>query len=117
MLTLQDIEAAARVVYQQFQATPQYRWALSSQRLGTDCWMKHENHTPVGAFKIRGGLTYFEALKLRGELPKEVISATRGNHGQSAAGQRVRTTWLAPSLCHWATRLRKTPPYARWASL
>ena len=83
MLTLQDIEAAARVVYQQFQATPQYRWALSSQRLGTDCWIKHENHTPVGAFKIRGGLTYFEALKSRGELPKEVISATRGNHGQS----------------------------------
>ena len=83
MLTLQDIEAAACVVYQQFQATPQYRWALSSKRLGTDCWMKHENHTPVGAFKIRGGLTYFDALKSRGELPKEVISATRGNHGQS----------------------------------
>ena len=83
MLTLQDIEAAARVVYQQFQATPQYRWALSSQRLGTDCWIKHENHTPVGAFKIRGGLTYFDALKSHGELPKEVISATRGNHGQS----------------------------------
>ena len=56
---------------------------MSSQRLGTDCWIKHENHTPVGAFKIRGGLTYFEALKSRGELPKEVISATRGNHGQS----------------------------------
>lgn len=83
MLTLKDIEAAARVVYQQFQATPQYRWALSSERLGTDCWIKHENHTPVGAFKIRGGLTYFEALKSRGALPKEVISATRGNHGQS----------------------------------
>lgn len=83
MLTLQEIEAAARVVYQQFQATPQYRWALSSERLGTDCWIKHENHTPVGAFKIRGGLTYFEALKSRGALPKEVVSATRGNHGQS----------------------------------
>ena len=83
MLTLQDIEAAARLVYQQFQATPQYRWALSSERLGTDCWIKHENHTPVGAFKIRGGLTYFEALKTRGELPQEVVSATRGNHGQS----------------------------------
>lgn len=83
MLTLKDIEAAARVVYQQFQATPQYRWALSSKRLGTDCWMKHENHTPVGAFKIRGGLTYFDALKSRGSLPQEVVSATRGNHGQS----------------------------------
>jgi threonine dehydratase len=83
MLTLKDIEAASRVVYQQFQATPQYRWALSSKRLGTDCWMKHENHTPVGAFKIRGGLTYFDALESRGSLPQEVISATRGNHGQS----------------------------------
>jgi threonine dehydratase len=80
---LKDIEAAARVVYREFQATPQYRWGLSSQRLGTDCWIKHENHTPVGAFKIRGGLTYFDALKKRGTLPLEVISATRGNHGQS----------------------------------
>lgn len=53
MLTLRDIEAADRVVYQQFQATPQYRWALSSQRLGPDCWMKHENHTSVGAFNTR----------------------------------------------------------------
>jgi threonine dehydratase len=81
--SLQDIERAARVVYREFQATPQYRWGLSSQRLGTDCWIKHENHTPVGAFKIRGGLTYFDALEKRGELPREVISATRGNHGQS----------------------------------
>jgi threonine dehydratase len=80
---LQDIEAAARVVYREFAATPQYRWATLSARLGTDCWVKHENHTPVGAFKIRGGLTYFDRLKARGELPREVISATRGNHGQS----------------------------------
>ena len=81
--TLQDIEAAAQVVYREFQATPQYRWALLSQRLGTDCWVKHENHTPVGAFKIRGGLTYFDALHRQGKLPQAVISATRGNHGQS----------------------------------
>jgi threonine dehydratase len=81
--SLREIEDAARVVYREFQATPQYRWGLSSQRLGTDCWIKHENHTPVGAFKLRGGLTYFEALKQRDEMPKEVISATRGNHGQS----------------------------------
>ena len=81
--TLADIEAAAQVVYRDFAATPQYRWALLSERLGTDCWLKHENHTPVGAFKIRGGLTYFDQLALRGALPTEVISATRGNHGQS----------------------------------
>ena len=83
MLTLHEIEAAAQVVYREFQATPQYRWAMSSQRLGTDCWIKHENHTPVGAFKLRGGLTYFDALQSSGTLPAEVVSATRGNHGQS----------------------------------
>ena len=81
--TLAEIEAAAGIVYREFAATPQYRWATLSQRVGADCWVKHENHTPVGAFKIRGGLTYFNALRQRGELPREVISATRGNHGQS----------------------------------
>ena len=81
--TLHDIEAAAQVVYREFAPTPQYHWATLSARLGTDCWVKHENHTPAGAFKIRGGLTYFDQLRARGELPREVISATRGNHGQS----------------------------------
>jgi threonine dehydratase len=81
--TLHDIEAAAQVVYREFGPTPQYRWATLSARLGADCWVKHENHTPAGAFKIRGGLTYFDQLKAHGELPREVISATRGNHGQS----------------------------------
>jgi threonine dehydratase len=83
--SLADIEAAAQVVYREFAPTPQYRWATLSQRLGTDCWVKHENHTPVGAFKIRGGLTYFDQLRQRGEMPREVMSATRGNHGQSIA--------------------------------
>jgi threonine dehydratase len=90
MFSLEQIEAAAQVVYQDFQATPQYRWGLLSERLGTDCWIKHENHTPVGAFKIRGGLTYFDALKNANALPKEVMSATRGNHGQSI-GWAART--------------------------
>jgi len=81
--TLADIEAAAEVVYRDFAPTPQYRWGLLSERLGADCWLKHENHTPVGAFKIRGGLTYFDQLARRGQLPREAVSATRGNHGQS----------------------------------
>ncbi len=98
--TLADIEAAAQVVYREFQATPQYRWALLGQRLGTECWVKHENHTPVGAFKIRGGLTYFDQLLQRGALPRHVISATRGNHGQSmgwaARAHGVRCTIVVP---------------------
>ena len=100
MFTLQELEAAAQVVYREFQATPQYRWALLSERLGTECWVKHENHTPVGAFKIRGGLTYFDGLKQRNALPAEVISATRGNHGQSigwaARSHGVRCTIVVP---------------------
>jgi threonine dehydratase len=81
--SLPDIETAAQVVYRAFQPTPQYAWPLLAQRLGTEVWVKHENHTPVGAFKIRGGLTYFDQLAQRGALPAEVVSATRGNHGQS----------------------------------
>ncbi|MFT3719161.1 threonine dehydratase [Pseudorhodoferax sp.] len=98
--TLQDIEAAAARVHRVLPPTPQYRWPLASQRLGTDCWIKHENHTPVGAFKIRGGLTYFAALAARGALPAEVVSATRGNHGQSIAfaarAHGVRCTIVVP---------------------
>ena len=82
---LAEIEAAAEVVYRAMPATPQYRWELASRRLGAQCWLKHENHTPVGAFKIRGGLTFFDELHRQGTLPAAVISATRGNHGQSVA--------------------------------
>jgi threonine dehydratase len=83
--TLAQIEAATHTIYAAFGATPQYCWPMLSQRLGTACWVKHENHTPVGAFKVRGGLTYFEHLRSTGQLPQTVISATRGNHGQSLA--------------------------------
>ena len=95
--SLTAIQAAAAVVYRDFAATPQYRWALLSERLGTDCWLKHENHTPVGAFKIRGGLHYFDQLAQRGALPREVFSATRGNHGQSM-GWAARRHGVACSI-------------------
>jgi threonine dehydratase len=61
--------------------TPQYRWPLVCEQAGTEVWLKHENHTPIGAFKLRGGLFYFSKLeKING-----VMAATRGNHGQSVA--------------------------------
>nr|WP_315491178.1 threonine dehydratase [uncultured Rhodoferax sp.] len=98
--TLLDIEDSAQVVYRAFAATPQYAWPLLAEKLGTPCWVKHENHAPVGAFKIRGGLTYFDQLARRGALPAEVISATRGNHGQSigwaARAHGVRCTIVVP---------------------
>ena len=91
--TLNDIETAADVVYRSFAATPQYRWATLSQRLGTDCWVKHENHTPVGAFKIRGGLTYFDQLAKRsGAMPRRSdqrhARQPRPEHGLGRAGTR-----------------------------
>lgn len=82
-LTLADIERAAEIVYADMPPTPQYRWPLLCERLGLNIWVKHENHTPAGAFKIRGGLVYFADLARSGALPAGVISATRGNHGQS----------------------------------
>lgn len=99
-LTLENITEAAAIVYSDMPATPQYRWPMLCDRLGTDIWVKHENHTPVGAFKLRGGLVYFAKLAQSGEMPKGVVSATRGNHGQSIgyAARRygVQATVIVP---------------------
>jgi threonine dehydratase len=81
--SLAQLEAAAAVVYEALAPTPQYAWPLLREALGTDVWVKHENHTPIGAFKVRGGLVWFRHLAQRSERPRGVISATRGNHGQS----------------------------------
>ncbi len=94
------LEAAARVVHAAMAPTPQYCWPLLSRRVGSEVWVKHENHTPTGAFKLRGGLVLLERLKReRPDLPG-VVSATRGNHGQSLAyaGRRhgVRTVIVVP---------------------
>jgi threonine dehydratase len=82
---LADIEAAARLVYAAMPPTPQYSWPLLNEALGTQAWIKHENHTPTGAFKLRGGLVYMERLLRRQPDVPGVIAATRGNHGQSVA--------------------------------
>ena len=98
--TLPQIESAAAVVYQSMPATPQYAWPLLAQRLSTQVWLKHENHTPTGAFKVRGGLVYLEGLARRQPDCPGIISATRGNHGQSLAfaarRYRIPTTIVVP---------------------
>ena len=80
-----EVDAARQTVYAVMPPTPQYDWPMLGQRLGMKVWVKHENHTPAGAFKVRGGLTYFSALAGAGGGPNGVITATRGNHGQSVA--------------------------------
>jgi threonine dehydratase len=87
---LEDLEAAARIVYAAIAPTPQQRWPLLDARCGTAVWVKHENHTPVGAFKVRGGLVYFDHLTRTAAGVKGVIAATRGNHGQSVAFAAAR---------------------------
>jgi threonine dehydratase len=85
MLSLQEVEDASRIVYAGMPPTAQYAWPLLARRAGCEVWVKHENHTPTGAFKVRGGLVYMDRLKRAEPRLKGVISATRGNHGQSIA--------------------------------
>lgn len=83
--TLADIEAVTALVHAAVPDTPQFTWPLLNARAGCELWVKHENHTPLGAFKVRGGLVYFARLMAREPAVRGVVAATRGNHGQSVA--------------------------------
>ncbi len=83
--SLASLQAAAELVHRVMPPTPQIRWPLLSARAGAETWVKHENHTSVGAFKVRGGLVYMDSLRRREPNTAGVIAATRGNHGQSVA--------------------------------
>ncbi len=85
VFTLTELEAAARLVHAAFPPTPQHAWPLLAARSQAQVWVKHENATPTGAFKVRGGITYFDALARSDARPPGIVSATRGNHGQSLA--------------------------------
>ena len=96
--SLSDLSRAADEVHAVLPPTPQYAWPLLGQRVGAEVWVKHENHLPVGAFKVRGGVVLLRRLAAGGV--REVIAATRGNHGQSIAfaARRcgVRATIVVP---------------------
>ncbi|WP_449434412.1 threonine dehydratase [Pseudomonas putida] len=85
MFDLAALREAAAFVHQHVPATPQHAWPLLAERLGCDVWVKHENHAPTGAFKVRGGLVYVRSLLADGTPPRGLVTATRGNHGQSMA--------------------------------
>ena len=95
--SLDDLQAAAETVYGHMRPTAQYAWPLLARRTGAEVWVKHENHTPIGAFKVRGGLVYMEALRRRHPDAAGVITATRGNHGQSIA-LAARAVGLAATI-------------------
>jgi threonine dehydratase len=80
-----ELASARRLVGRFVPPTPQYRWPLLAEEIGTEVWVKHENHTPTGAFKVRGGLVYLDRLRSSRPGMAGIVSATRGNHGQSLA--------------------------------
>ena len=84
-MNLATIEAAQAVVYRHMQATPQIVWPLLDEAVGATVWVKHENHTPTGAFKLRGSLTFMDWLKRNHPDARGIATATRGNHGQGQA--------------------------------
>ncbi|WP_448030251.1 threonine dehydratase [Bradyrhizobium liaoningense] len=90
MFDLNELEHACAIVGQAVPATPAHAWPLLAERLGTQVLVKHENHTPIGAFKVRGGLVYLDRLKRERPNTPGIISATRGNHGQSLAFAAAR---------------------------
>ena len=100
MFTLQEMRRAHELVLSALRPTPAIVWPLLDQRLGAEVVVKHENHLPTGAFKVRGGLIYVDALIKREPGTRGLISATRGNHGASLAfaGRRagLKVTILAP---------------------
>ncbi len=83
--SLDELATASDVVRRWVPPTPQYPWPLLGQLVGADVWVKHENHTPTGAFKVRGGLVYVDRLRAQRPAVTGIVSATRGNHGQSLA--------------------------------
>ena len=85
MIDLDTLEAAAALVHRVMPPTPQYCWPLLSRRVGAELWVKHENHTPIGSFKIRGGLVYLDTVRRSQPDVRGVVTATTGNHGQSIA--------------------------------
>jgi len=91
LFTLADLEAAIPIVRSFVPPTPAYAWPLLAARIGAEVIVKHENHTPTGSFKARGALTYVEALRQAGRMPAGLVTATRGNHGQSVAVAAMRS--------------------------
>lgn len=85
MFTTSELEAAATLVGRHVPPTLQFAWPLLAERIGAEVWVKHENHTPTGAFKVRGGVTFIDWLKRTKPDCPGIVTATRGNHGQSQA--------------------------------
>ena len=106
-IDLETLEAAAAFVHRVLPPTPQYCWPLLSRRVDAEFWVKHENHTPIGAFKIRGGLIYLDAVRRSEPNLRGVVTATTGNHGQSIALAATRLGIVATIVAPYGNSIEK----------
>jgi threonine dehydratase len=107
MINLDTLENAATLVRRVVPPTPQYCWPLLSRRIGAELWVKHENHTPIGAFKIRGGLVYLDEVRRSQPDICGVVTATTGNHGQSIALAATRLGLAATIVAPFGKSVEK----------
>lgn len=116
LFDLDELRTAHELVYRHMPPTPQYAWPLLARRLGADVVVKHENHTPIGAFKVRGGLVYLDELVRAEPGCPGIVTATRGNHGQSipfaARAHGVPVTVLVPR----GNSVEKNAAMAAWGA-
>ena len=113
---LAALDEAAALIRTVMPATPQYRWPLLVRRLGAEIWVKHENHTPIGAFKLRGGLVYLDELRRFKPDIRGVITATRGNHGQSIACAAARLGLAATIVVPYGNSAEKNRAMAAFGA-
>ena len=106
-IELDTLEKAAALVHRMVPPTPQYCWPLLSRRVGTELWVKHENQTPIGAFKIRGGLVYLDEIRRSQPDLRGVVTATTGNHGQSIALAATRLGISATIVAPYGNSVEK----------
>jgi threonine dehydratase len=106
-IDLDTLEKAAALVYRMVPPTPQYCWPLLSRRVGAELWVKHENQTPIGAFKIRGGLVYLDEIRRSQPDLRGVVTATTGNHGQSIALAATRLGISATIVAPYGNSVEK----------
>src|ERR1700758_5134580 len=118
MCDLDTLEKAAALVRRVVPPTPQYCWPLLSRRVGAELWVKHENHTPIGAYHARGGLVYLDEIRRSQRDLRGVVTATTGNHGQSIALAATRLGISATIVASYGISFEKNRAMeAFWARL
>lgn len=107
MFSTEELIAACERVHADMPPTPAYSWPLINDRVGAHVWVKHENHTPTGAFKVRGAITFIDWLLREHPVARGIVTATRGNHGQGQARAATQAGLIAKILVPFGNAVEK----------